>query len=149
MSFWSGISRQFIYAAKTKARSRHHVGPTRERIVCNASISPMIPPRTRAWKSLINWRNILAKSYYQYPFVGGLLCAARAESVSKASGIIDKDRQGSTFPPRRGPFSEWRSLKVDFCAIPSMNGGWGTPAKSFRMLKVRISLQDKKVDTQP
>lgn len=108
----------------------------------------MIPPRTRSWKPLINWRNILAKSITGIPLWADSYLQQGRTSVSKASGIIDNDRQGSTFTPRRGPFSEWRSLKTDFSAIPSMNGGWGTPATSFWMLKVR-NFQDKKVDTQP
>lgn len=70
----------------------------------------------------------LGEEYYPYPFVGGLLVAARAESVSKASGIIDKDRQGSTFTPRRRSFSEWRSLD-GFSRYPFNEWRLGYPGK--------------------
>lgn len=130
---------------KLKPGSRHHAGPTREKTVCNASISPMIPPTTRAWQSLINWRNSLAKSVTSLTLWIPVI-AARAESGC-IQGIRNY-RQGSTFSPRREPFSEWRSLSGTL-GYPFNERGLGYPGKLFTMLKVRISLRDKKIDSQP
>lgn len=88
----------------------------------------------------------LGEEYYQYPFVSGLLFAARAEGVSKASGIIDNDRQGSTFTPRRGPFSEWRSLKNGFFRYPFNEWRAGVPRQNhFGCLKLGSTLKIRKL----
>ena len=82
----------------------------------------------------------LGEGCYQYPC--GLLLQQGAESglLSKASGIIDKDRHTS----HAGQAFKRGAALAEFWAIPFNERGLGYPRKLFRMLKVRIALEDKK-----